>query len=45
MTVAAMCLAFDFDALDAQIFEAGVEWDLKISDPVMLVSKSVSLPS
>ena len=43
------CVAFsyalDFDSLDKQIFETAAEWDIKISDPVMLVSKKVTLPS
>ena len=43
------CVAFsyalDFDSLDKQIFETAADWDIKISDPVMLVSKKVTLPS
>ena len=45
LLLVAFSYALDFDSLDKQIFETAAEWDIKISDPVMLVSKKVTLPS
>lgn len=40
----ASCFTFNFDLLDPEIFGTSTEWDLKFSDPVMIVSKTAALP-